>query len=575
MTRKRLAVILPYITSEGGGVTEAVRVLVAGLAATGVYNIDVLSFAGQNENEAHKSWPKVRFFSFPTYGPKSYCFCPGLVTHMLRYRYDVIHLHGIWMFHVFAARIGQMRKTATLISPHGMLEPWILKRRVALKRAVSRLYQDRTFKKANVIHALTTKEAEDIRATYPNAFIKIIPNFVPQTAMTNEQPSWWRPQMHGRKTFLFLARIHDKKGWRELLRAWRSLMTLEPDLEENTQLIFCGWQDDVPDFESEIAVASAEFGNVHYAGPQYGRDKQACYEVADVFVLPSFSEGLPMTVLEAVQSGTLVAMSRECNMPELFDGMAIETGTRADTIQKALQTCIDMNVPEIEERQTRARIFVDRHMSEAAVVGQFSSIYAALGEPTSSASDILESTSGNSIFTGAPSFSLMNRVVRAVWAITWLLFASWTPPPLHKWRILLLKLFGANIDWSCKVYGSTKIWLPKNLTMAPSSVMGPRVICYNQGPVTIGQRAIVSQNAHLCTGTHDITSPTFQLRTRPISLGPQCWICADAFVGPGVSVGAGTVLAARAVAFKNLESWTVHGGNPAKFIKQRPVLPFE
>src|SRR3982750_212037 len=88
-------------------------------------------------------------------------------------------------------------------------------------------------------------------------------------------------------------------------------------------------------------------------------------------------------------------------------------------------------------------------------------------------------------------------------------------------------------------------------------------------PISLGRAALVSQGAHLCAGTHDISSATFQLTARPIVIGAQAWIAAEAFVGPGVEVGEGAVLGARGVAFRSLDPWMVYGGNPAKAIKRR------
>ena len=184
--------------------------------------------------------------------------------------------------------------------------------------------------------------------------------------------------------------------------------------------------------------------------------------------------------------------------------------------------------------------------------------------------DPLEQTEERSIFTGAPSFSLANRSLRALWLLTWTLLAAWTPPPLHRWRVFLLRCFGARMGTGCRIYGSSRIWYPPNLSMAEQSVLGPGVTCYNQGIVEIGRRAVISQRAHLCTGSHDITSSTFQLITRPITIGENAWVCAEAFVGPGVTLHPGAVLAARAVAFSDLDSWTVYRGNPAAPFKSRP-----
>ncbi|MBB3176300.1 putative colanic acid biosynthesis acetyltransferase [Variovorax sp. Sphag1AA] len=170
---------------------------------------------------------------------------------------------------------------------------------------------------------------------------------------------------------------------------------------------------------------------------------------------------------------------------------------------------------------------------------------------------------------GGPSFSLGNRIMRAVWNVTWAVLASWTPPQMSFWRRFLLKLFGAKLGLSCDVRGSARVWYPPHLHLADRALLAERVTCYNMAPISLGRGALVSQGAHLCAGTHDISSAAFQLIARPITIGPQAWIAAEAFVGPGVEVGEGAVLGARSVAFRSLDAWTVYGGNPAKPLKRR------
>ena len=170
---------------------------------------------------------------------------------------------------------------------------------------------------------------------------------------------------------------------------------------------------------------------------------------------------------------------------------------------------------------------------------------------------------------GGPSFSVRHRALRAAWGLTWWLLATWTPPPLHRWRRLLLRLFGAHIHPSARVYGRARIWYPPNLTMHAHAVLGPGANCYCMAPVSIGEKTVVSQGAQLCAGTHNIADPDFQLVTRPITIGPGAWVAADAFIGPGVTVGEGAVIGARAVLFKDAEAYGVYAGNPAKLIKRR------
>lgn len=173
---------------------------------------------------------------------------------------------------------------------------------------------------------------------------------------------------------------------------------------------------------------------------------------------------------------------------------------------------------------------------------------------------------------GGPSFSLSNRLFRALWNVTWALLASWTPPPFGAWRRFLLTLFGARMGVACDVRGSAKVWYPPHLQMADRSLLADRVNCYNMAPISLGERALVSQGAHLCAGSHDIRTRDFQLIAKPIHIGADVWVAAEAFVGPGVEIGEGSVLGARAVAFKSLEPWGVYAGNPAQFVKRRVIL---
>lgn len=102
-----------------------------------------------------------------------------------------------------------------------------------------------------------------------------------------------------------------------------------------------------------------------------------------------------------------------------------------------------------------------------------------------------------------------------------------------------------------------------------NAVVGPGVHCYSMAPIRIGNGATVSQRAHLCAGTHSVDDPEFQLRAMPIEIGAGAWIATEAFVGPGVVVGEGAVLGARAVTVKNLDAWGILLGNPARFIRAR------
>jgi putative colanic acid biosynthesis acetyltransferase WcaF len=170
---------------------------------------------------------------------------------------------------------------------------------------------------------------------------------------------------------------------------------------------------------------------------------------------------------------------------------------------------------------------------------------------------------------GGPTFSRRNRAARALWIVTWKLLASWTPPPLKAWRRLLLRLFGARLHPTANVRGTTRVWWPGNLEMGPYASLGPDVICYNVARVTLEAGASVSQRAHLCSAGHDIDDIAFPLVARPIVIGKNAWVAAEAFVGPGVRIEEGAVLGARAVTVRDLAAYTVYVGNPARPVRQR------
>jgi putative colanic acid biosynthesis acetyltransferase WcaF len=149
------------------------------------------------------------------------------------------------------------------------------------------------------------------------------------------------------------------------------------------------------------------------------------------------------------------------------------------------------------------------------------------------------------------------------------LFRPFASRLFKKWRVLLLKCFGAKIEWSSHVYASVKIWAPWNLQIGANSSLGPNVDCYNQGNISIGYNTIISQKTYLCASTHEYAKKDFPLILKPIKIGNGVWVAADAFIGPAVVIGNNAVIAARSVIIKNVDKNTIVGGNPAKFIKSR------
>lgn len=157
-----------------------------------------------------------------------------------------------------------------------------------------------------------------------------------------------------------------------------------------------------------------------------------------------------------------------------------------------------------------------------------------------------------------------NVAARALWGVVYRLFFRPTPRPFHAWRNWLLRCFGARLHPTARVYPRARVWAPWNLVMGERATLGDDVDCYCVDTITIGAHTTVSQYTYLCGATHDFEFEAFPLAPRPITIGAWCWVAADVFVAPGVTIGEGTVVGARSGVFKDLPPWVVASGTPAQ-----------
>jgi putative colanic acid biosynthesis acetyltransferase WcaF len=144
-----------------------------------------------------------------------------------------------------------------------------------------------------------------------------------------------------------------------------------------------------------------------------------------------------------------------------------------------------------------------------------------------------------------------------------------SPMPLYGWRRFLLRLFGAKIGQRVRLRPTTRVTYPWNLKVGDDCWIGEFTQIYNLGEIEIGHDVVVSQNTCLCTGTHDYRKPTFDMIVKPIRIEPEAWVASDCFVGPGVTVGRGAIVAARSTLLKDAPPMTIMAGHPAKVLGPR------
>lgn len=173
--------------------------------------------------------------------------------------------------------------------------------------------------------------------------------------------------------------------------------------------------------------------------------------------------------------------------------------------------------------------------------------------------------------TASYPYRLGEYIRRFAWVIVRATLFRWSLPRATGWRSMLLRLFGATIGKGSGMRPTARVLHPWLLEMDENSYIADRVLVYNLGPIRLGRHTVVSQDVTLCAGTHDYEKPELPLMRPPIVIGAGVWVCAEAFVGPGVTVGDNAVVGARAVVSGDVPAGAVVAGNPARVVKQRDM----
>jgi glycosyltransferase involved in cell wall biosynthesis len=217
-----------------------------------------------------------------------------------------------------------------------------------------------------------------VRAFGAKAPIAVIPNGVqlPEAGGDHKLRLSWLPD-DGRRTLLYVGRLHPKKGLMETLDGWSIVTDRCPELAARWRLVIAGW-DDGNHAESLVTHArSLGLSDVMFPGPVFGEEKDSLYAHADAFILASYSEGSPMAVLEAWAHNLPVFMTRGCNLPEGFaEGAAIEITTDPQDIAKTLFSYLGTS--DLAEIGKRGHALVQKRFSWPTIAKDLQAVYAWL-----------------------------------------------------------------------------------------------------------------------------------------------------------------------------------------------------
>lgn len=338
----RILHVVASLSPEWGGPVKMVQGLTDALIKKG---IEITIFAPVNkeheDNIIHPKGANVQLFKQTSFSKIWTAYSPSLMRALYEEapKFDIIHIHEIWHFPHFAAyHVARKLKKPFIITPHGALAPWCLNYKAFKKKIFTLLIQKRILNQATVLHALTAKEAEYIRDFGVKNQIEVIPNGINVEEFKDFHPSQnlerVYPDLKDKKVIMFLGRIHSQKGLDIIAQAFGAVARNRDDV----RLLIVG--PDSNGYQKQIETILKEekvFKKTIFTGILTGTKKMAALSRANISILPSYSEGFSMAILEAMVCGLPVIISDQCNFPQVLENRAgIIIKPNAQELAKAL-----------------------------------------------------------------------------------------------------------------------------------------------------------------------------------------------------------------------------------------------
>ena len=168
-----------------------------------------------------------------------------------------------------------------------------------------------------------------------------------------------------------------------------------------------------------------------------------------------------------------------------------------------------------------------------------------------------------------PNFRGRGAFTCQLWWLVQAVFFATSPQYMYRWRVFLLRLFGAKIGRNVIIRPTARITYPWKLKIDDNSWIGDQVELYNLAEISIGKNSVISQRSYICTGSHDHSKPDFPIYAKPILILDSVWLATDVFVAPGITIHQNVVVGARSSVFKDLTENCIYMGSPTKFVKTR------
>ncbi len=377
MRKQTFVHVTHSISRAAGGLFESVRHLSQGVQRSTQAEVLVLALEDERSAVDAAEWKPLAVSTHPVLGPQKFGYSPALNRKLKHANPDLVHLHGLWKYPSLAVwRWARQTNRPLIISPHGMLEPWALHQSKTQKLVANLLYQRACLQIAKCIRATSAQELTSIRQAGFRNPVALVPNGV-ELPHLPPRPNP-EPTIAKRRRVLFLSRIHPKKGLLNLVEAWS---TLRP---RHWELLIVGPVEVGHLAEVQRAVAShALQDSVSFGGPVWGESRNAVYQSADLFVLPSFSENFGLVIAEALANGLPVITTHATPWRELSEhhcGWWSDVGIAP--LIESLKEAFAMSAAELRQMGNRGRKLIESQYAWEPLGLQMAAVYEwMLGGP--------------------------------------------------------------------------------------------------------------------------------------------------------------------------------------------------
>ena len=325
-----------HVAPQFGGIGPSAAALAKAVARPAKWRSDLLAICDSSESERHIDIPEtVRMLTNQGPRPGADVRLTGLLANSMASA-DVCHVHGIWEPHSLAVTrvAGRLRKPV-VSSVHGMLEGWELANKRIKKQVYSKLFERPSLRRSSCLRALSQCEAEDYRRYGLKNPIAVVANGVTPLGRVDTGDFLMRfPELAEKRIVLFMARVHHKKGILNLLRAWPAVVKRHSD----AHLVIAGSNYENTEQAARLIVSETDIADsVSFCGTLNGNAKLGAFSAATLFCLPSYSEGLSMSVLEALSIGLPVVITAACNVDGVAEsGAGFVTSNEPGELARAL-----------------------------------------------------------------------------------------------------------------------------------------------------------------------------------------------------------------------------------------------